>query len=227
MAIKVTTKLIEDIETHIKEMRDTAIKAEFGSPNNEIRFFPCHEDEEAMDAMFWGAHLHLKPQFPDVWRDTIEADPTSGWSSSQVPLDLDRKRNSSEFVLQLDTRKKSYHIPPNFYKLRHTAIKKGVHPKLDELYDILLQRRALANKWEETCYKVLAVLRAAPTLNQAAKVWPEIVHFLPSGRKEQYQKDIAPKARKKADTSALEAAIANIDKDAMAGDLVAFRFMSA
>jgi hypothetical protein len=67
MAIKVSSKLIEDIESHINEMRDTAIKAEFGSPNKAIPFFPCHEDEEAMDALFWGDHLHLKPQFPDVW----------------------------------------------------------------------------------------------------------------------------------------------------------------
>lgn len=227
MAIKVSSKLIEDITSHINHMADTAIKAEFGSPNNAIPFFPCHEDEEAMDAMFWGDHLHLKSQFPDAWRDTMESSLSSGWRAIGIPLDLDEKKNSAEFELALDTRSKSYHTPPNFFRLRHTALKRGVHPKLDALYDVLVQRRAMANKWDDTRKKVLAVLKAAPTLNQAAKVWPEIIHFLPEERKEQYKKDIAPKVRKKADTSELEAAVAEIDREAMAGDLVAYRFLTA
>jgi hypothetical protein len=225
MAIKVSSKLIEDITEHINQMRDTAIKAEFGSPNNAILFYPCHEDAEAMDALLWGDHLHLKSQFPAAWRETVEAGP-SGWRSTNIPLDLDEKKSSADFGLLLDTRSKLYHTPPHFFRSRDIALKKGLHPKLDALYDVLVQRRASANKWEDTRKKVLAVLNASPSLNQAAKVWPEIVHFLPSERKEQYKKDIAPKVRKKADTSELEAAVAEIDREAMAGDLVAYRFLT-
>jgi hypothetical protein len=136
-------------------------------------------------------------------------------------------REGCVLCLALNTKGLSYWAAPNSFGYRpDIVLKNPTHPRLRELYDTLHLRKKAAIKWEDTRKKVLAVLNASPSLNQAAKVWPEIVHFLPSERKEQYKKDIAPKVRKKADTSELEAAVAEIDREAMAGDLVAYRFLT-
>jgi len=227
MAIKVSSKLIDDITSHINEMRDTAIKSEFGSTNGAIPFSPCHEDEEAMDAMFWGDHLHLKSQIPTSWCDSAQSDPSNRYGSRHINVRLD-SRNDWVFRLVLDTKRLFYYAAPNSFGYNpDIVLESPTHPRLRELYDTLHLRRKAVIKWEDTRKKVLAVLNASPSLNQAAKVWPEIIHFLPSERKEQYKKDIAPKVRKKADTSELEAAVAEIDREAMAGDLVAYRFLTA
>jgi len=226
MAIKVSSKLIEDITAHINEMRDTAIKSEFGSTNDAIPFSPCHEDAEAMDAMFWGEHLHLKSQMPTSWCDSVKSDPSDRYGSRIINVFLD-SRAGWPCCLLLDTKGLSYYAAPKSFGYRpDIVLKNPTHPRLRELYDTLHLRKKVSEKWEGTRKKVLAVLNASPSLNQAAKVWPEIVHFLPSERKEQYQKDIAPKVRKKADISELEAAVAEIDREAMAGDLVAYRFLT-
>jgi hypothetical protein len=228
MAIKVTSKLIEDVTAHINVMRDTALKAEFGSPNDEIPFYPCDEDAEAMDALIWADYLNLKPQVPQSWCDEFIGHPGS-YRRGQLTVFLDKDSKSQHpcFQLAIDTRNKRYFGPPNSHYVGSREIRRGKNPKLDELYDSLLKRREVFLKWGETLGKVTKVLEAAPTLNQAAKVWPEIIHFLPDERKEQYKKDIAPKVRKKADTSELEAALAEIDREAIAGDLVTFRFQTA
>lgn len=225
MAIKITGKLVHEVKEHISTMRDAAIKAEFGTSNDEIPFYPSHEDLEAMDALFWGEHLHLKSKIPAKWCDVVESKP-GHHSEHSIKFDLAHKGKTLRFSLELDTKGVKYLAPPNEFPYSYALIpvKRGVHAKLDELYDSLVKRADVVLKWIEIESKVVSVLRAAISLNQAAKAWPEVTHFLPEDRKEQYKKDIAPKVRVKRDISELEAAIGGIDKDAMAGELVAFRF---
>ena len=228
MAIKITDKLVHEVDAHISTMMDTAIKAEFGTPNDGIPFYPSHEDSEAMDALFWREHLHLKSKVPAKWCDVVNSKP-GDHTKHAIKLDLDHKGKTLRFELELDTKGVKCLVPPNEFPYSYVRIqvKRGVHTKLDELYDSLVKRADVMIKWFEIKAKVTSVLRAAISLNQAAKAWPEVIHFLPDDRKEQYKKDIAPKVRAKRDISKLEAAIGGIDRDAMAGELVAFRFAAA
>jgi len=228
MAIKITETLIKDVKDNIEIMMNTAIQAEFGSPNDEIPFYPSHEDLEAMDALFWGDDLHFKSKIPKTWGDHVVSKP-GDFPQRSVKLGVSHRKKDFSFNLQLDTKGVPYIAAPKMfpYVNVNTCLKRGKHPKLDELHDSLTKRADLMIKWFEIKDKVVSVLQAAVSLNQAAKVWPEVIHFLPDSRKEQYKKDIAPKVRAKRDTSELEAAIGGIDRDAMAGELVALRFATA
>lgn len=229
MAIKITETLLSDVKQNIIHMCRSAIIAEFGSPNDEIPFYPAHEDLDAMDALCWGADLKLKPTTPKAWFDPIVS--PSSYSSHKIALDISHGKKVIRFQLILDTKKAVYNAAPksfpyNAVNINLTARQKD-HPKLAELHDTLVERAKVLMKWSDIEAKVISLLSAAVSLNQAAKAWPEVVHFLPDVRKEQFKKDTAPKVRTKRDTSGLEAAIGGIDRDAMAGELVALRFATA
>jgi hypothetical protein len=228
MAIKITETLIKDVKDNIETMMNTATQAEFGSLNDEIPFYPSHEDLEVMDALLWGDDLHFKSKIPKEWCDEVVSKPGL-YPERSIKLEVTHRKKDFRFELQLDTKGVTYVAAPKKFPYVHVAmpLKRGKHPKLDGLHDSLTKRADLMIKWFEIKDKVVSVLQAAVSLNQAAKVWPEVIHFLPDSRKEQYKKDIAPKVRAKRDTSELEAAIGGIDRDAMAGELVALRFATA
>lgn len=227
MAIQITDKLTDEIKKHIDEMCNSAIIAEFGSPNKEIPFHINGKDATLMDTMVWGKHLHLRSQIPSKWCEALRSDGGSlnlrfRFNEKEIPDD-----DSIRLCLHTDGR--PYYAPPQthmysfwFHLDSNTAT--GV---LKPLYEDIKARAAVVNRWKQTKIKVLTFLETCRSLNQAAKVWPEIVNFLPEDRRKRLEEDNKPKVKKERTTPAPEEVLGQIDRDAIAGDLVALRFATA
>lgn len=92
------------------------------------------------------------------------------------------------------------------------------------VFEQLKARCEVATRWEETGKKVKEFLQTCRSLNQAVKVWPELVNFLPEDRRKRLEEDNKPKAKKERTTPAPEEILGQINRDEIAADLVALRF---
>lgn len=227
MAIQITDKLIADIEQHIKELCKTAIKSEFGSENDKMPLYICHEDKDFADKVYWGDKINLRDQMPEKWCSAIKCSSSSPYSSYEF-----RVKNEAYPKITLrflvDTKGNTYKAPPNisnwedrvtFYK---TLSDKSPMPTY--VFEQLKARCEVATRWEETGKKVKEFLQTCRSLNQAVKIWPELSNFLPEDRRNRLEEDNKPKAKKERTTPAPEEILGQINRDEIAADLVALRF---
>jgi hypothetical protein len=232
MAIQITDKLITDIQEQIADKAKQAIKAEFGSPNDDIPLFPCGEHKDFADRIYWGEHLHLKDKMPSDWLKGIQSACHGKWGWSHHPCRVENSQfKKVELQFSLDTQGQTYFAPPetNCYKLYFTLTEDSSEsdPVVGPIVKMLRARSLASIRWSETAIKVTDFLKTCRSLNHAVKVWPELVNFLPEDRRNRLEEDNKPKAKKERTTPAPEEILRQINRDEIAADLVALRFATA
>jgi hypothetical protein len=227
MAIQITDKLIEDINAHIKELCKTAIKSEFGSSNEHIPIYICHEDKDFADKVYWGDKVNLRDQMPDKWCSNIKCSPSNSYGYSELRI-KNEAYPKIPLRFSIDTKGLTYKAPPNTNqwddKLTLYKTLSDKSPMPTYVFEQLKARCEVATRWEETGKKVKEFLQTCRSLNQAVKVWPELVNFLPEDRRKRLEEDNKPKAKKERTTPAPEEILGQINRDEIAADLVALRF---
>lgn len=227
MAIQITDKLLTDIQKQIESMAQQAIKAEFGSPNDHIPLFPCGEHKDFADRIYWGEHLHLKDKMPSDWMEDIQADRHSDWRDHPCRVDNSQFKKV-ELQFSLDTQGQTYFAPPNTtrYKVYFNLTEDSSEsdPVVGPIVKMLRARSLASIRWSETATKVTEFLKTCRSLNQAVKVWPEIVNFLPEDRRKRLEEDNKPKVKKERTTPAPEEFLGQIDRGQIAADLVTLKF---
>lgn len=87
----------------------------------------------------------------------------------------------------------SYCAPPDWSACNTINLRPFVHPKIDELYNHLVERHEFQLQWFECAAKIVEFLHHCQNLNQAATLFPGLLGFLPAERAEQVKKRPAAK----------------------------------
>jgi predicted transposase YbfD/YdcC len=232
MAIQISGKLIEDTTDHITSLQTKALKAEFGSTNEDIPFFILGKHSAIMDRICWGKYMSYKDNIPKEWCESVSE------NSYQSSMRVKMKDVNRTFVLKFSSGAtsgnvgKKYLIPPKCtpHYNTHDLVPSSSDAER-ELCEELASRAALVQKWEGISNKVIAVLKASRSLNHAIKEWPDIVHFLPEEHKKRLQEDAERskerKERKVRSDSELKNVLGGVDQEALATELIALRFATS
>lgn len=224
MTIQISPKLLNEISEHIDELAKTAIRSQFGSPNDDMPLHICGKDTAIADRIFWKEHLHFREKLPSSWVVRLQK---PSYTEFRNPID-NQEFPGVMLRFNLLTDGSTYIAPPNTnsYKPSFTLSKESseTDPILGPVVRELRERCAVEIRWKETKTKVQEFLKTCRSLNQAVKLWPELVNFLPTERRKRLEEENKPKTKKERTTPAPEEVLGQINRDAIAGDLVALRF---
>jgi hypothetical protein len=199
--VAISEVLKEQVANNIDAMRNSETKATFGE---NIYAFPQLQlqHDDPLFNHFWAKAPHLRGQIPIEWLGAV----------ARVDLHViaDEARVQERYELA-DT----MYIPH-----RHAGYAPGINvPETDERFAAVRERvkqvSEVNKRWKNIKEQVIGFLKECKSLNEAVKLYPDIVHYIPphflmklNEQKVKAARDVSAAAAKLAemDTTALSAA---------------------
>lgn len=159
----------------------------------------------------WGGHRDLCALMPDDFKNEFHE-----W---RVVIEVDGDHTS----LALNTRQLGAIYPPNYSWYNHLRVEKVDYPETQQLLAYLKTKAEIINRWTSIQQKVKGFLEECKSLNEAVKLWPDVVTYIDRGDIERL---MAKRAKPEASTRAAEA-LAALNTDELLGAAVIARLAGA
>jgi len=164
--------------------------------------------------MLWGEYLHLKGQVPDHWLEQVDR------------LDMHVKSSDGHAVIEIQCpMKPAVPLPPVKGRSYYSHDYRDVNVALDDERFAphrhwLDQRTEVANRWNKIKSQITEFLSKCKSLNEAVKLYPDVMLYVPKSLKDRLGNKVEKKAR---DVSEALAALAKVETDVVTTSAVLAR----
>lgn len=197
--VRITTKLVDEVRNQCEHMRVAEVNQYVGGFDTT---FSGQLNNEFLERMLWGEHLHLANQIPEKWltkSDSLSAELNKKNEEGQITASL--SINFRDVKIRLRPGYASYNrLMINMDALDRFADTFAIIEQLRETMDKYTRTMEISRKWDKTKEEVTVFLRKCKSLNEAIKLFPAIVMYVPKS----YQAEVERKiTREKVDRSDL------------------------
>lgn len=197
--VRITTKLVDEVRNQCEHMRVAEVNQYVGGFDTT---FSGQLNNEFLERMLWGEHLHLANQIPEKWltkSDSLSAELNKKNEEGQITASL--SINFRDVKIRLRPGYAGYNrLMINMNALDQYADTFTIIEQLRESMDKHIRTMEISRKWDKTKEEVTVFLRKCKSLNEAIKLFPAIVMYVPKS----YQAEVERKiTREKVDRSDL------------------------
>lgn len=200
--VAISGEFIERVKHKIIGMRNAEVNT-LGSFNPKVS-----PDSDLYLSTVWAEYVHLRKQIPNKWKRRTE--------SLYVSFKINGKSVNHTFSLTTDGEAPPYHDAYRSIPVDAT------HPEMAETLDYYARKLEIENRWDSVNEKVVEFLRQCKSLNEAAKLWPDITMYI-----DKRDLDRMNVKAERSKTSAAAEALKNLNTDELVGAAVIARMSGA
>lgn len=250
MLVKATQPVIDRVKTQIENLLNKECKRDYGKEPceyiGEVSF--GNDEQKIVELLFWGEHLPYRDTLPSDWFEVLDVGETFDLKHPQCPLDggsivyggnwgnrcrsLNEKLASKApaFVVKLS----QSHLVPfsaangGYHRNTSFVVKDfDIHPAIREKFDTVKAILCMVAKWEAIKIKVLAFLESTKSVNEAVKLWPELIAFLDPEDRQRLCKEGTTKKARESRIDEARKVLAEIDTQSIVADVVGLKLSAA
>jgi hypothetical protein len=158
----------------------------------------------------WGEHRNLQDVMPDEYKQKANE-----W---RISLNIDDVATN----ISISTGHLGYIYPPNYVWYSHKDVSSD-YTEVAELVTYLKAKAEIVHRWTNVRIKVLGFLDECKSLNEAVKLWPDVVTYID---RDDIQR-LEVKREKSANQSRAAEALAELNTDELMGAAVIARLSGA
>jgi len=209
--VAINSAFLARVESKIRTMRSAELKTVGDLPTPNI----TPQSALFLD-LVWGEQKHLKDVLPDKWRP----------SHQQFRFDIVVREHTFETRINTNTTAFANSFPPNtvWYDTYTIDVEQAKeYPELHPLIEVCQARAEIFDRWDAVETKVIGFLRECKSLNEAVKLWPDLVTYIDKNDIERLE----AKREKTVNSSRAAEALAALDTDELMGAAVIARLSGA
>lgn len=251
MLVKATQPVKDRIKRQILALQDAECRAQFGKTAPDyLRSAPLQNQQEVLDALIWKEYVQYRDILPSEWFNTIDTNQefvlafgdcecdcvseivgqhklsTDTWRAEGPDMVFDRLTSHS-FAFAFDLAQPyKVPMPVNGYRPYLKEVNPHAHPALLAAFKQAREVMKLVEKWRDTYGKVIEFIDSTKSLNEAAKLWPEVRAFIaPEDLRRLDEKTVA-KQRTDRESKAREV-LASLNTESIVADVVGIKLSAA
>ncbi len=187
--VRITTKLVDEVRNQCEHMRVAEVNQYVGGFDTA---FHGQLNNEFLERMLWGDYLHLASQIPENWltkTDNLGAELRKKNEHNQVIASL--SINFRDVKIRLRPGYAGYNrLVIDMETLDQYADTFAVIEQLRESMDKHIRTMEISRKWDKTKEEVTMFLRKCKSLNEAIKLFPAIVMYVPKSYQAEVERKI-------------------------------------
>ena len=250
MLVKATQHVKDRLERQILKLADTECKTQFGKTATDAL---CNVTlgADVIDEVYWGKYLSFRSQLPKEWFPKLSqgSDILFSSSTSEVTqhnfyinhrigstygygedaykvLDKSVTAKCPAFIVPAP---KDILLPPSESTYNaHVKIKDwSAHPELKKARDKAVAILTIVDKWRAVHAKIIGLFDSTKSVNEAVKLWPELVTFLDPEDRQRLQKEGTTKKARESRIDEAKKLLAEIDTQSIVADVVGIKLSAA
>lgn len=204
--VALNPSFIERVQAKIGHMCGAEIKTLGAQPE----IYVTEKSDFFLDNV-WGEHKHLHALMPSGFKNNFNE-----W---RITISI----NEAQFAISINTMHMKDCYPPNYTWYNHHATEKLDYPEVAPLLTYLRAKAEILDRWESVEEKVIGFLKECKSLNEAVKLWPDVVIYVDPDD----VKRLEAKREKAETTSRAAEALAALNTDELMGAAVIARLSGA
>lgn len=228
--VAISNALIDGTRDAIKNLRTRELRSLPDVPELEAFFSPANRSPDAVAAqetlqlLLWGEYADLRPRIGHIKHSSyvhMHVYQLPEGSDQYIPIQASGVQGLPAGTIRTyDT----MHIDfPCVAKKSDLYLNEQQIPQLKPILDNVAARREVEKRWDDIVSQVSDFLRSAKSLNEAAKLWPDVLRYVPQEYVERLNKKTEKAAKE--ESAALEA-LKRLDLDTITSSTVIARMSS-
>lgn len=160
--VAISGQFLDDVKKNI----DNMAQAEHRSL--ESQDYRMSGASDFIQNAIWGEHLQLRDQLPKEWKG----------STGQIGVDFKKDiAGASKHCFTIDLNPPAV-TPPN-YRSYDDHYVDPEHPDFKPFVEVYTKHKEVDQRWNEVRKQVIEYLKKCKSLNEAFKLWPQVMMYIP------------------------------------------------
>jgi hypothetical protein len=205
-----------------------------------------------VDQLYWGKHLQYRDKLPEGWFNKIHAGSSLAIHSGDKKFVITEHnfwthhRHGVNYVFGTEDKvlaenitakapafivklPKDIIVPPdrNSYSAEVHVTDWDIHPDLRAAYDKAVGILTIVDKWRAIHVKILEFFDSTKSVNEAVKLWPELITFLDPEDRQRLDKTSPTKKDRECRVENAKKVLASLDTQSIVADVVGIKMAAA